>query len=122
MLDKILEVGAGFDWISPLASVIGDMVNGPSHTFLIPYGSSPLSGREIEIMLKRRGVNTWGLMVVSGTLLISVKAHQARWAQYLLEQAGIPIETPLPRRSPAPAARASAVARRSRILRRLGRL
>jgi hypothetical protein len=96
MLDTILEAGASFDWISPLASILGDIMNGPSHTFLIPYDSTPLSGREIAWMLGKRGVKTWGLMVVSGTLMVSVRLNQARWAQHLLEQAGVPVENPLP--------------------------
>ena len=96
MLDRMLEVGAGFDWISPVASIFGNIMNGPSHTFLVPYDSSPLSGREIELMLRRRGVKTWGLMVVSRSLMISVRLNQARWAQHLLEQAGVPLENPLP--------------------------
>jgi hypothetical protein len=96
MLDTILEAGASFDWISPLASILGDIMNGPSHTFLIPYDSSPLSGREIAWLLGKRGVKTWGLMVVSGTLLVSVRLNQARWAQHLLEQSGVPLENPLP--------------------------
>jgi hypothetical protein len=96
MLDSLLEAGASFDWISPLASILGDIMNGPSHTFLIPYDSTPLSGREIAWMLGRRGVKTWGLMVVSGTLMVSVRLNQARWAQHLLEQSGVPVENPLP--------------------------
>ncbi len=94
--DTLLGVGATFDWISPLASVIGDLMNGPSHTFLIPHDGSPLSGREIAWMLKKRGVKSWGHMVVSGTLMVSVKKRQARWAQHFLEQAAVPIENPLP--------------------------
>jgi hypothetical protein len=96
MLDTILEAGTNFDWISPLASILGDIMNGPSHTFLIPYDSSPLSGREIAWMLGKRGVKTWGMMVVSGTLMVSVRLNQARWAQHLLEQSGVPLENPLP--------------------------
>ena len=94
MIDKILGVGASLDWISPLASVLGDVVNGPSHTFLIPYDSCPLSGREVEILLRRQGVKSWGHMVVSGTLMVSVRLSQARWAEHLLEDAGVPIENP----------------------------
>ena len=96
MLDTILEAGASFDWISPLASILGDIMNGPSHTFLIPYDSTPLSGREIAWMLGKRWVKTWGLVVVSGTLMVSVRLSQARWAQHLLEQSGVPVENPLP--------------------------
>ena len=96
MIDTILGIGASLDWISPLASVLGDLLNGPSHTFLIPYAASPLSGREVSWLLGKRGVKSWGHMVVSGTLMVSVRLSQARWAQHLLEQEGVPIENPLP--------------------------
>ena len=92
MIDKLLEIGAGFDWISPLAGIVGDAVHGPSHTFLIPHDSCPLSGREVELMLKRRGIKTWGAMIVDGTLMISVKAKDAGRAQAMLKGAGVPIE------------------------------
>ena len=49
-------------------------------------------------MLRKRGVRYWGMMIVSGTLMISVRLNQARWAQHLLDQAGVPIENPLPTR------------------------
>lgn len=127
MLDELLEAGASFDWISPLLSIAGDILNGPSHTFLIPYDSTPLSGREIAWMLGKRGVKTWGMMVVSGTLMVSVRLNQARWAQHLLEQAGVPVENPLPGQQRAPGQRTAQQQRtarrpiqeRSRILQRL---
>lgn len=31
MLDSILEIGASFDYITPLASILSDIVNGHSH-------------------------------------------------------------------------------------------
>jgi len=124
MLDTILGIGCSFDWISPLASVLGDMLNGPSHTFLIPYDSCPLSGREVAWMLNKRGVKSWGHMVVSGTFMISVKLSQARWAQHLLEQAGVPIENAAPgasRCAAPPEQRRADFVQRSRIMQRLRR-
>jgi hypothetical protein len=96
MLDSLLDVGASFDWISPMLGFLGDVMNGPSHTFLIPYGSCPISGYQIARMLRKRGVKSWGRMIVSGTFMITVRLEKARWAQHLLEQAGVPIENPLP--------------------------
>ncbi|NIV32434.1 MAG: hypothetical protein GWN58_24230 [Anaerolineae bacterium] len=113
MLDKFLEVGSGFDWISPLLGFLGDAMNGPSHTFLIPYDSCPMSGRDIARLLRRRGVKSWGLMIVSGTLMVSVRLAKARWAQHLLEQAGVPIENPLPEKARARSARRGRAATRS---------
>ena len=98
MLDSILGIASTFDWISPVAGFMGDLMNGPSHTFLIPWAGCPLNGREIGSMLRKRGVRYWGMMIVSGTLMISVRLNQARWAQHLLDQAGVPIENPLPSR------------------------
>jgi hypothetical protein len=92
MWDTLLEIGSAFDWISPIGSLVGDVLNGPSHTFLIPIDSCGYSGRDIARMLKRRGVDSWGHMIVSGTLMISVRQTQARWAQHLLDRAGIPVE------------------------------
>ena len=96
MLDKLLEVGSAFDWISPAAAFVQGAVNGPSHTFLIDHASCPLSGHEVEHLLRQRGVKTWGLMVVDGTLMITVKRNQAQWAQALLQKAGVPITNGLP--------------------------
>lgn len=96
MIDTLLEVGTSFDWISPVLGFLGDILNGPSHTFLITYASCPLSGHEIARMLHKRGIKSWGHMIVSGTVMITVRLEKARWAQHLLEQAGVPIENPLP--------------------------
>lgn len=95
MLDKSIQVGASFDWISPMLSIIGSVINGPSYTFLIPYDSCPMSGHDVARLLRKRGVQSWGRMVVSGTLMVSVRLEKARWAQHLLEQAGVPVENPL---------------------------
>ena len=113
MLDRFLEVGSGFDWISPILGFLGDAMNGPSHTFLIPYDSCPMSGREIARLLRKRGVKSWGLMIVSGTLMVSVRLEKARWAQHLLEQAGIPVENPLPQKGHTRSARRGRAAGRS---------
>jgi hypothetical protein len=91
MLDKMLEVGACFDWITPLVTVAQDLANGPGHTFLIPQECG-WSGRDIAGLLRRRGVKSWGLMVVDHSLLVRVTLRQARWAEYILESAGIPLE------------------------------
>jgi hypothetical protein len=91
MLDKILEFGTVFDWISPLIAEVQDIVNGPSHTFFIPENCN-WSGGEIASLLRSHGVRTWGHMTVNRTRMITVRQAQARWAQYLLEREGIPIQ------------------------------
>lgn len=76
----LLEIGSSLDWISPVAGWIGDVINGPSHTFLIPVGCG-YSGNEIARMLRRRGVRSWGRMVVDGTIMVSVRKSQENWAR-----------------------------------------
>ena len=90
MIDKLLEYGTIFDWISPLVAEIQDIANGPSHTFLIPEGCG-WSGREIDNLLRNRGIKTWGLMIVDHLIMITVRQAQAWWAQTLLDREGIPI-------------------------------
>jgi len=94
LLDDLLGIGASFDWISPLASVLGDLMNGPSHTFLVPLDASPMTGREIESMLRAHKVRTWGAMVVSGTFMVTVPEPRAQYAERILEQNGVPLENP----------------------------
>ncbi len=90
MLDKLLDFGTTFDWITPLIAEIQDITNGPAHTFLIPEDCG-WSGRAIERVLKDQGVKTWGLMIADNMILITVRQAQARWAQYLLGRERIPI-------------------------------
>jgi hypothetical protein len=106
MLDKFLEIASTPDWITPLAGMIQDRVNGPAHMFLIPDDCG-WSGFEIRRLLKRHGVKTWGLMVVDNLILVSVRLAQAHYAQYILLREQIPIEYGLldERARPATAAR-----------------
>jgi len=128
MLDELLEAGCAFDWISPLAGILGDIMHGGGHALLIDIGASPLSGREIERMLRKRGIKTWGAMIVSGTFMLSVPENQASWAHHLLEQHGIPLESgapqasrPAPRPRPSPGQARASFASRSRIMQSLRR-
>lgn len=91
MLDDFLAAASAFDWISPVVGYAKDFLNGPSHTFLIPWGSGR-SGRDISKLLGKRGVKSWGYMVVKDTLTLSVTERQAGWAQYLLDEAGVLVE------------------------------
>lgn len=91
MIDRILEFGTIFDWISPLIAEVQDIVNGPSHTFFIPEDCD-WSGREITSLLRSHGVKTWGHMTVNRRRMITVRLAQARWTQYLLDRERIPIE------------------------------
>ena len=88
-LEKLLEMGTVFDWISPTLSIVQDVANGPSHTFMIPQDCG-WTGHEIARLLQRRGIKTWGHMIVNGTIMITVRRPQAEFARYLMGQAGLP--------------------------------
>jgi hypothetical protein len=89
MFGDILQCGTIFDWISPLLSIAGDLVNGDNHTFLIPQECG-WTGHEIANLLRSNGIKTWGHMIVNGTIMISVRQPQAAYSQYLLQRAGLP--------------------------------
>ena len=89
----LVKIGAGFDLISPVIAIVGNMLNGPHHTFMIPF-PTVLSGHDIARLLRRRNIRCWGKIVVNDTFMISVKLDQARYANSVLEQAGVPVSNP----------------------------
>ena len=86
MLMWALRYGRG-----PLLVDVQNILNGPSHTFFVEE-SSGWRGIEIERLLVRHGIRIWGEMIVAGDIMFTVRRAQARWAQYLLERAGVPIK------------------------------
>jgi hypothetical protein len=90
-MPSLLEIGASFDIISPMAHLFGGLVHGAGHTFNISSGCG-WSGRDIEKLLRKNGIKTWGAMVISDTILITVRKDQAAQAQAVLEQNGITLE------------------------------
>lgn len=113
LIDTVLKIGATFDWISPTLSVVQDVLNGPSHTFLITRAGCPLSGREINLMLSRRGIASWGYMVVDDTLMVSVCEADARQAEAALRNHKVPIQNP--QASPAKAGKSRKAAPRAQV-------
>jgi hypothetical protein len=90
MLDRLLEFGGTFDWITPLAAFIEDALNGPPAHFGVPPGASGMQ-RDITRLLKGHGVRVWGFILASDVFMFSVPKAQADWASYLLQRAGVPI-------------------------------
>lgn len=94
MFFKLLEFGMGFDWITPVLAQIQDIAYGPRRILMIGSGSG-WSGHRIGQMLTDHGVKNWGMMIVKGDLLVSVKKKQLKWAEYLLQREGIPLLNPV---------------------------
>jgi hypothetical protein len=93
MLLRILELGASADLIGPLLGLVQNVLNGPSHTFLVPADCG-WSGREIEVLLKQHGVKPWGRLIIHRTIIFTVRIAQASWAEELLRRKGIPVLSP----------------------------
>ena len=92
MLDKLLNIGSAFDWITPSIAFLQDFVSGPVADFGIM--ANPYWGRrEIKRLLKNNGVYVWGIMLNfdSDVLMFTVRRHQAEYAYFLLRQVGVPI-------------------------------
>ena len=94
MLNKLLEIGMSFDWITPVLAQVQNVANGPHRTFLVSGGSG-WSGHRIERLLRDNGVRCWGMMIVSQKLMLTVRQEQAGWTQYLLQREGIPLLNPI---------------------------
>ena len=90
MIDKLIEIGAMGDLITPIASILQDIANGPSCGFGLPRDIG-ISARDVEKLLKSKGVKVWGLMVVDDMIIFRTRKAQAPWTRYLLERHGIPI-------------------------------
>lgn len=59
-------------------------------TVLVSRDSS-WSGLEIERLLRRHGVKVWNRGAMADSLYFCIKRRQARWAEYLLLRAGVPV-------------------------------
>lgn len=91
-IDFLLKGGASMDMITPLWAMFQDAVRGPHSVFMVDYDCCPYSGREIGMMLSKKGVENWGFLVVWDTLMFSVAERHVRWATRVLEEAGVPVE------------------------------
>ncbi|MGA2491027.1 MAG: hypothetical protein ABSF99_12735 [Anaerolineales bacterium] len=92
MIDKLLNIGCAFDWITPFIAFLQDLFFAHPSDFGIPV--NPYWGiREIKHLLRNYDINVWGLMYdLSGEMLMfTVQKRQADLTYYLLLQAGIPI-------------------------------
>ena len=91
LFDDALEVGTWFDWISPLLSVAGDVAHGGGRTFFVDQACG-WTGGEIADLLRRRGIGSWGRMIVNRKIMLTVRKGDADRAARLLDGAGLPWE------------------------------
>lgn len=92
----LLDIGASFDWISPLAAFLEGLL-GSYYTFLIsfPFQYSP---RELSLALKKKGIGIGTMYVAGGTLSMNVTRKTAGSAQFWMKQWDVPIQNPMSKR------------------------
>lgn len=144
---SILDPFLYLDWITPGRAIvhgIEDFIAGRrGYTFIIGDGGGGKTPGQLLRAMKRRGVQFRDPMMVKDTFgdgqwvfLVSVPALQARWAEWVLRDAGVQVDNPVPenycplprrerrRKAPAPARGRSrrAPARRRQVGGPLGQL
>lgn len=87
---RALEFLSWFDWLSPLITIVRNVINHPTHSFFIPYNQG-WSGNDIKQLFKSRGIKSWGHLAINGTFMFTVRRRHAGLAQLMLDQAGVPI-------------------------------
>lgn len=90
-VDTLLRIGSAPDWVRPLWAIVQGLRHGPSATFFVPRACG-YSARQVEGLLKRHGVVTWGLMIVDDCIVLEVKRRQIGQAAFALRRAGLPYD------------------------------
>ncbi|GAB4560123.1 MAG: hypothetical protein Kow0047_06510 [Anaerolineae bacterium] len=85
MLNALVQVTAGFDWISPLISLLQDIRHGPSERLAVKVipGWSP---NDVLRYVRRHGIRVWGPMLMGDTIMFKVPRTQARLARSLFRE------------------------------------
>jgi hypothetical protein len=74
------------------AELLSSLFMGNTHTFALPR-SGAHSLNEVEALLKKYGIAVFGRTHDARCMYFHVKRRQARWAEYLLVQAGVQLES-----------------------------
>lgn len=91
-LDDLLNIGAGFDWITPVAYILQDLFNGPVARFGV-LANAGFDRQDIKHILSKHSVKSWGYVynVAGDMIILSVPQAQASRALYFLEKLGVPL-------------------------------
>lgn len=92
MRNEILNLGASFDWMTPTWALLQDFANRPISRFGI-QANVIFDRGDIRRLLKERGVKSWGYVynVAGDLIMLSVPKSQAAWANWVLQEAGVPV-------------------------------
>ena len=116
-LREIFSVISVFDWITPANTLIDNANNGgpfaDAWTFYVPYEQALGCGwseGDIDALLAQYSVHTYGRLTHLGEYFFRVPMAQAAWAEYILNNHGVPLSSksqgaPRVKRSRAPGSR-----------------
>lgn len=92
MQNKLLNLVAGLDWISPVWAIARDFLDGPAVRFGV-LADAGFDRGDIRRLLSTNGVESWGYIYnVGGDLIMfSVPVLQAAFAFQVLEEGGVVI-------------------------------
>lgn len=74
--------------------VVSSMIMANTRTFAISR-SGNFTLNEVEAMLRKYGISIFGRTHDARCMYFHVKLRQARWAEYLMLQAGVELESPI---------------------------
>lgn len=98
---KLFELLSILDYFTPAKGLVEDVINDPTlfqdntWTYFVPYGEANGSGwsaRQIEDLMAKHGIKTWGSQITGGDFFFSVPLDQAGWAEYVLLRYGVPLQ------------------------------
>lgn len=92
MNNLFMEMGSAANWITPGIAFLQDIMNGPAAHFGVP-ALSDWGKRDIKRLLKRWGIQVWGLMYTldMDTLMFSVPEAKAQLAYDVLNENDVPL-------------------------------
>ena len=99
MIDRAIQSGTTFDWITPLWTFVQDWHNRPSCGYSVPVDGG-WSLYAVRDLLRARGVKTWGWNIVDGVILFRTRQVQAQYAQYWLDRHAVPYSGGISKRRP----------------------
>jgi len=70
MLDKMIEVGASWDWVTPVISVFGCLFRG--HAGIVTEIPPGWSGHDVCKFIEQEGISTHSRMIIRGQLCFDV--------------------------------------------------
>ena len=83
------------DWINPLEAMLASLRYGRLHRFTFSTETGWLFYRA-EVLLRKYHIPVYGREIVSDTEQgLQVRPAQAKWAEYILASAGVPLTCPL---------------------------